>query len=156
MSTRRGVVDESKRTLEESVEPERASTLTMSHRRVEAESGESDRSDTSDTDWRCRGRVPEARTTSTKALESIEADRARWQATHISRGATYRFRKPLERSATRTTDSLLLFSRDLSSWGILVRKHAPTSALHIFSTHTWNSPEKVPIDLDDPGEHSTG
>jgi hypothetical protein len=107
MSTRRGVVDESKRTLEESVEPERASTLTMSHRRVEAESGESDRSDTSDTDWRCRGRVPEARTTSTKALESIEADRARWQATHISRGATYRFRKPLERSATRTTDSLI-------------------------------------------------
>ena len=52
-------------------------------------------------DYRWRRRIPEARYTRTKPLESIEADRAHGQWKDISRGVTYHFGKPLERSATR-------------------------------------------------------
>jgi hypothetical protein len=75
---------------------------------------------------------------------------------HETSSAAHVYKAFSDSTLEKDPKTLLLFSRDLSSWGILVRKHAPTSALHIFSTHTWNSPEKVPIDLDDPGEHSTG
>ena len=74
---------------------------TRSHGRVEGESGESDRSEMLYMDYRWRRRIPEARYTRTKPLESIEADRAHGQWKDISRAATYHFGKPLERSASR-------------------------------------------------------